>query len=138
MLPVSCSTCIHGQIEIYVGILLPSSTLHTRGKEPLLLSLIWHTMHDLQHFIDLKASDSNVVCSLDRMNGTPGVAKLLAACLMTLTKFERIYGVLEVPIRRLGSQCFPAEAVGDSNVSSVSKGKNHFTTLVQVRQYGFL
>ena len=138
MLPVGYSACIHGHIEVYVGIPLPRSTLHTRGKEPSLLPLIWHTMHDLQHFIDLKASDLNVVSSLDRMNGTPGVAKLLAACLMTLTECKRIYGVLGVPIRRLGSQCFLSKAAGDSNVSSVSKGKNHFTTLVQVRQDGFL
>ena len=93
---------MHGHVEIYVGILIPSRTLHTRGKELMLLPLIWHTMHDPQHFIDLKASDSNVVSSLDRIEETPGVANLLAACLMTLTRCKRMYGVVGVPSRILG------------------------------------
>ena len=83
MSPVSYFACMHGHVEIYVGILIPSRTLHTRGKELMLLPLIWYTMHDPQHFIDLKASDSNVVSSLDRIEETPGVTNLLAACLMT-------------------------------------------------------
>ncbi len=78
MLPVSYFACIHGRVEIYVGILLSSRSLHTRGKELMLLPLIWHTVHDLQHFIDLKAYDLNLVSPLERINGTPGIANLLA------------------------------------------------------------
>ena len=92
---------MHRYVEIYVNILITSRTLHTRGKELMLLPLIWHTMHDPQHFSDLKALNSNVVSSLDRIEETSGVANLLAACLMHLRKCKRIYGVLGVPVRIL-------------------------------------
>ena len=68
----------------------------------MLLPFIWHSMHDLRHFIDLKATDSNVVSSLNRIIRTPGIANLPAACLMTPTKYRRMYGILGLPIRTLG------------------------------------